>query len=57
MKTNILVQTENLTTEEWLRWRQKGIGGSDVAPILGIAAIVLAIISRSKNGGKFFTGI
>ena len=24
-----------------------------VAPILGIAAIVLAIISRSKNGGKF----
>lgn len=37
MKTNILVSTENLSTEEWLRWRQKGIGGSDVAPILGIS--------------------
>lgn len=37
MGTNILVSTENLSNEEWLRWRQKGIGGSDVAPILGIS--------------------
>lgn len=37
MGTSILVSTENLSNEEWLRWRQKGIGGSDVAPILGIS--------------------
>lgn len=35
METNILVKTDNLTNEEWLRWRQKGLGGSDIAPILG----------------------
>ena len=37
MKANILVTTENLSIKEWLRWRQKGIGGSDIAPILGIS--------------------
>lgn len=30
METNILVKTDNLTNEEWLRWRQKGLGGSDM---------------------------
>lgn len=33
---NILVETEGLSHEEWLRWRKKGIGGSDVSAILGI---------------------
>ena len=32
---NILVDTENLTEEEWLSYRRKGIGGSDVAAIMG----------------------
>ena len=32
---NVLVDTENLTEEEWLSWRRKGIGGSDVAAIMG----------------------
>lgn len=37
MNANILVETEGLSHEEWLRWRKKGIGGSDVASILGIS--------------------
>jgi predicted phage-related endonuclease len=36
MNANILVVTEGMSREEWLRWRKKGIGGSDVASILGI---------------------
>lgn len=53
MKTNILVSTENLSHEEWLRWRQKGIGGSDVAPILGISKWSSAIdIWLSKTNQK-----
>ena len=37
MNANILVETENLSREEWLRYRKCGIGGSDVAAILGIS--------------------
>ncbi len=36
MNANILVETEGISHEEWLRWRKKGIGGSDVSAILGI---------------------
>ena len=36
MKANILIETEGLSHEEWLHWRKKGIGGSDVSAILGI---------------------
>ena len=32
----VLVKTESLTREEWLKWRTKGIGGSDVSVIAGI---------------------
>ena len=32
----VLVKTGNLTREEWLKWRTKGIGGSDVSVIAGI---------------------
>lgn len=32
----ILVKTGNLTRKEWLKWRIKGIGGSDVSVITGI---------------------
>ncbi len=31
-----LVKTSNMTKEEWLKWRTKGIGGSDVSIIAGI---------------------
>ncbi len=32
----ILVKTAGMDREEWLRWRTKGIGGSDVSVIAGI---------------------
>ena len=31
-----LISTEGLTKEEWLKWRQRGIGGSDVASVCNI---------------------
>ena len=31
-----LVCTDTLTKQEWLTWRQKGVGGSDIASICGI---------------------
>lgn len=31
----VLVDTENLTEEEWLSWRRRGIGGSDAAAVMG----------------------
>ena len=36
MNVNILVETEGLSKEEWLKWRKRGIGGSDVSCLLGI---------------------
>lgn len=32
----VLVKTNSLTREEWLKWRTNGIGGSDVSVIAGI---------------------
>ena len=37
MFTNVLVETDGLSREEWLRYRKLGIGGSDVASLLGIS--------------------
>ena len=34
---NILVETAGLSKEDWLRYRNMGIGGSDVAALLGIS--------------------
>ena len=34
---NILVETAGLSKEEWLRYRNLGIGGSDVAALLGLS--------------------
>lgn len=31
------VQTEHLSYEEWLQYRRRGIGGSDIAAICGIS--------------------
>lgn len=36
MNVNVLVETEKLSKEEWLRYRRQGIGGSDVASLIGI---------------------
>lgn len=35
--SKVLVNTENLSRQEWLSWRNKGIGGSDVAAVCGIS--------------------
>ena len=32
----VLTETESLTREQWLDYRRQGIGGSDVAAIIGI---------------------
>ena len=32
-----LVDTSNLSSEEWLNYRRRDIGGSDAAAILGIS--------------------
>ena len=37
LNPQVLVDTENLTREEWLDWRRRGIGGSDVSAIIGIS--------------------
>ena len=34
---NPVISTEGLSREEWLAYRQKGIGGSDAAAVLGIS--------------------
>jgi len=31
-----LVDTREITREEWLSWRKKGIGGSDISSLLGL---------------------
>lgn len=33
----VLTDTENLTREQWLEYRRRGIGGSDVAALMGIS--------------------
>lgn len=53
MNANILVETEGLSHDEWLKWRRQGIGGSDVAAILGISSWNSAIdIWLDKTGQK-----
>lgn len=37
LKPLVLVDTADLTEEEWLSYRRRGIGGSDVAALLGIS--------------------
>ena len=33
---NTIINTKNLTKEEWLKYRTQGIGGSDVSVIAGM---------------------
>lgn len=37
MQAQRLVNTKEMSHEEWLHWRQKGIGGSDAAAICGMS--------------------
>ena len=34
---DVLTPTSDLTREQWLEFRRKGIGGSDAASVLGIS--------------------
>lgn len=36
-KAEVFVDTENLSREDWLSYRRKGIGGSDAAAIMGMS--------------------
>ena len=33
----VLVDTENLSREDWLSWRRRGIGGGDAAAVMGLS--------------------
>lgn len=33
---NLFVKTANMDRQEWLKWRSKGIGGSDVSVLMGL---------------------
>lgn len=37
MTAQVLVSTANMSHEEWLQWRRRGIGGSDAAAIAGLS--------------------
>ncbi len=37
MNVNVFVETEGLSQKDWLKYRKRGIGGSDVPAILGIS--------------------
>lgn len=37
MPAQVLVSTANMSHEEWLQWRRRGIGGSDAAAIAGLS--------------------
>lgn len=45
----VLVDTTNLPRDEWLKYRRKGIGGSDAAAVLGISPFMTAVICTTTN--------
>lgn len=58
----VLVDTADLPNEEWLAWRRRGIGGSDVAAIFGVSPFRTArdlyfdklnIVSAQENEGNW----
>lgn len=49
----VLTNTKNMTREEWLEWRNRGIGGSDVATICGLNKYKSALeLWMEKRGYK-----
>ena len=38
----VLVNTSSLSREEWLEYRRRGIGGSDVAAVFGLSPYLTA---------------
>ena len=49
----LLVNTQEIEREQWLDWRRKGIGGSDVAAIVGLNKYKSALsVFLEKTGQK-----
>lgn len=49
---NVLIDTTNLSREEWLNYRRKGIGGSDVAVICGLSKYKSAVELWMEKTGQ-----
>ena len=39
----VLVDTADLSREDWLNYRRLGIGGSDAAAVMGLSGICISI--------------
>lgn len=53
MNVNVLVETQDLTREEWLNHRKRGLGGSDISAILGLSPWNSAVeLWLNKTGQK-----
>lgn len=37
MRATVLTRTQGMSRSEWLRWRRRGLGGSDMAAIMGLS--------------------
>lgn len=49
---NVLIDTTNLSREEWLNYRRQGIGGSDVAVICGLSKYKSAVELWMEKTGQ-----
>ena len=47
-----VVSTENMPEKEWLDWRRKGIGGSEVATLMGLSPFMTARDLYQDKGGE-----
>lgn len=47
-----LVSTENMPHIEWLKWRRKGLGGSDAGPVAGFSKYRSPVVVWLEKTGK-----
>lgn len=52
MKQNVLIDTRDLSREQWLEYRRMGIGGSDAAAILGMNAYRSPLMVYADKTGQ-----
>lgn len=52
MRANVLVKTLNLPREDWLEWRKKGMGGSEIAKICGVSRFGNALTVYAEKTGR-----
>ena len=53
MKYDIVCSTKNLSTEEWLKIRTLGIGGSDAGIIPDVILTAASLSYCRRNVGRF----